>query len=154
EDVRKLDGPFIAFWNFNHFLVVEGFDAKRAYLNDPAIGRRTVTFEEFDQAFTGVVLLMEPGPDFVRKGRPPSTIRALVQRLRGSARDVIFCIGSGLLLVAPGLAVPMIVQVFVDGVLIAGRRDWLRPLLLGLVLMALLQIALTLLQLRYLRELR
>jgi NHLM bacteriocin system ABC transporter peptidase/ATP-binding protein len=154
EDVRKLDGPFIAFWNFNHFLVVEGFDSKRAYLNDPAIGRRTVTFEEFDQAFTGVVLLMEPGPEFERKGRPPSTVRALVQRLRGSSRDVVFCIGSGLLLVAPGLAVPMLVQVFVDGVLIAGRRDWLRPLLLGLVLMALLQIALTLLQLRYLRELR
>ncbi|MBI3844234.1 MAG: NHLP family bacteriocin export ABC transporter peptidase/permease/ATPase subunit [Planctomycetes bacterium] len=154
EDVQKLPGPFIVFWNFNHFLVVEGFRKGRAYLNDPASGRRTVSLEEFDQAFTGVVLCMEPGPDFEKKGRPPSTIRALSRRLRGSERDLAFCIVAGLLLVAPGLAVPMMTQVFVDGVLIAGRRDWLRPLLLGLALMAVLQIVLRLLQLRYLRELR
>src|SRR5262249_32071669 len=97
---------------------------------------------------------MEPGPEFERKGRPPSTVDALLRRLRGSSRDLGFAIAAGLLLVAPGLAVPMLMQVFVDGVLVAGRRDWLRPLLLGLALMAVLQIRLRFPQLRYLRELR
>jgi ATP-binding cassette subfamily C protein len=153
-DVQKLKPPFIVFWNFNHFLVVEGFHNGRAWLNDPAGGRRSLSIEEFDEGFTGVVLHMEPGPEFRRGGREPSTLRALVARIRGSGIDLAFCILAGFLLVAPGLSVPMLTQVFIDQVLVEQRRDWLRPLLLGLAFMALLQIVLRLLQLRYLRELR
>ena len=154
DDVQKLEAPFIVFWRFNHFLVVEGFRGGRAYLNDPASGRRSVSLDEFDDAFTGVVLYMEPGPDFRKGGRKPSTARALVGRLGGSLRDLTFCVVAGFLLVTPGIAVPMLTQVFVDGVLVERREDWLRPLLIGLALMAALQIVLRLLQLRYLRELR
>jgi ATP-binding cassette subfamily C protein len=153
-DVQKLKPPFVVFWNFNHFLVVEGFHDGRVRLNDPASGRRGVSLAEFDEAFTGVVLIMEPGPEFRRGGREPSTLRALATRIRGSGRDLAFCVIAGFLLVAPGLSVPMLTQLFIDQVLIDGRRDWLRPLLLGLAFMAVLQVLLHVLQLRYLRELR
>jgi len=153
-DVQKLPTPFIVFWNFNHFLVVEGFRRGRAYLNDPAGGRRSIPLDEFDESFTGVVLLMEPGPEFERGGREPSVAIALRERLHGFTRDLAFCVTAGFLLVAPGLAVPMMTKVFVDEVLIERNDHWLRPLLLGMLLMATLQIALRFLQLRYLRELR
>ena len=81
--VQQLRPPYVVFWNFNHFLVVEGFRKGRVYLNDPASGPRMVSLEEFDQAFTGVVLVMEPGPDFTTGGRKPSTILALRDRSRG-----------------------------------------------------------------------
>jgi ATP-binding cassette subfamily C protein len=154
ENVGELKPPFIVFWNFNHFLVVEGLRGDRVLINDPAGGRRSVSFREFDEGFTGVVLYAEPGPEFERGGRKPSPTAALSTRLRGAFRDLAFSVTAGFLLVTPGLAVPMLTQVFIDEVLVRGRHDWLRPLLLGLALLAVLRLALRYLQLKYLREMR
>ena len=43
--------PCIIHWNFNHFVVLDGFKGKKAILNDPARGRVEVTMEEFDESF-------------------------------------------------------------------------------------------------------
>ena len=150
HELEKYKVPYIVFWNFNHFLVVEGFDRRRVYLNDPAMGPRTVSYEEFDHSFTGVLLTLEPGTAFKRGGREESLWAGLAERLSGSSRGLLFCVFAGLLLVVPGLAVPVFSKIFVDDYLVAGHTSWLVPLLLGMVLAALLQAALTWLQQTYL----
>lgn len=146
--------PCIVFWNFNHFLVVEGWGRDRVYLNDPATGPRTISLREFDESYTGVVLVMEPAAGFQQGGRNPSILWALWQRLRGSTGAIAYCILAGFLLVLPGLAVPAFTQIFVDNVLVQGRFDWLRPLLIGLAITAVFRAWLNWLQLRYLRRLK
>ena len=123
ETLQALCYPAIVFWNFNHFVVVEGFRRGQVYINDPATGPRTVSLTEFDHAFTGVVLVMEPGPNFTPVGQPPSVLRGLYTRLRGSSGVLTYCVMAGFLLVVPGLTVPMLLQVFVDQVLLAGLED-------------------------------
>jgi len=153
EPLKELLPPYIVFWEFNHFLVVEGLSKHWVFLNDPATGPRKVSWEEFDQGFTGVVLLMEPGPEFEEGGRKPSTILALIDRLRGSFGAILYCILAGFLLVLPGLAIPVFSQIFVDQVLVENRTAWIRPLILGMMLTTVFRGILTLLQLRYLRKL-
>jgi NHLM bacteriocin system ABC transporter peptidase/ATP-binding protein len=153
EDLQTIKPPFIVFWNFNHFLVVEGFAGKTVYLNDPGTGPRTVSFDEFDQAFTGVILVMEPAPEFKKGGRKKGILIALASRLQTSRQAIIFCLIAGLLLTIPRLAVPAFTQVFVDEILVENRIEWLRPLLLGMVLAALLRGFLARLRLTYLRRL-
>jgi len=146
--------PCIVFWNFNHFLVVEGWGRNCVYLNDPATGPRSVSLQEFDESYTGVVLVLEPGAEFRRSGKKRSLLRALAERLQGSEGAIAYCILAGFLLVIPGLAIPALTQMFVDGVLVHDRQAWLRPLLLGLLITAGLRGWLTWLQLRYLRRLK
>lgn len=154
EALQQLRCPYIVFWNFNHFLVVEGWGRDRVYLNDPSTGPRTISFQEFDEAYTGIVLVMEPGNEFRRGGRKPSLALALWQRLQSSWGAIAYCVLAGLLRVIPGLAIPILTQVFVDQILVEERQDWLRPLLLGMLIIASLRGCLTWLQLRYLRRLK
>jgi NHLM bacteriocin system ABC transporter peptidase/ATP-binding protein len=153
ESLKPLPLPLIVFWNFNHFLVVEGFGKGKVFLNDPASGPRTVTDEEFDQSFTGVVLICQPGPDFKKEGKDgASLLPALGRRLSGSATGLAYVAVAGLALVALGLVIPAFARVFVDNILVNGQ-DWVVPLLVGMGLTALLRAAVTWLQQYYLLRL-
>nr|AVH79638.1 ABC transporter related [Nostoc sp. PCC 8009] len=154
EKLQDLRPPYIVFWNFNHFLVVEGFGKQRVYLNDPATGPRTVSLQEFDEGYTGVVLVMEPSPEFVKGGRKPSITVSLWSRLKGVFGALIYCLIGGFFLAIVGLLIPVFSQVFVDEILIEQRQHWLRPLLLAMIITAIFQGLLTLLRLKYLRRLK
>ncbi|MDY7094800.1 MAG: NHLP family bacteriocin export ABC transporter peptidase/permease/ATPase subunit [Acidobacteriota bacterium] len=151
--LRALPMPVILHWNFNHFLVLEGIQDGKVYLNDPSTGPRTVTEEELDQSFTGVVLTFEPGPEFRREGSPPRLLPALRKRLQGAGAGLVFVFLAGLALVIPGLAAPVYSKVFIDSVLLDQHLAWLQPLLLLLGATALLLGGLTWLQQEYLLRL-
>jgi NHLM bacteriocin system ABC transporter peptidase/ATP-binding protein len=152
--LRELPLPMIVFWNFNHFLVLEGLKKGKVYLNDPAMGPRTVSEEEFDQCFTGVVLTFEPTGEFRKGGVKPSLFRALGHRLAGSKSAVAYVFLAGLFLVIPGLLIPAFSQIFVDGVLIGKSSRLIPALILGMALTALLRAGLTWLQESYLLRLQ
>ena len=153
EAISTLTLPAIVFWNFNHFLVVEGCSRGRVYLNDPAVGPRTVTEDEFEEGFTGVVLVFEPGPDFRREGTKPSIWGALRERLRGSETGLLYVVLVSLALAMIGMIIPLFTKVFVDSYLAAGRSDLVMPLLVGMGLTAVAQAALTWLERRHLLRL-
>jgi NHLM bacteriocin system ABC transporter peptidase/ATP-binding protein len=138
-DLAALKPPYIVFWNFNHFLVVEGFGHGKVYLNDPAVGPRAVTEEEFDLSFTGVVLTFSPSPTFKPGGEKPSILRALARRLPGSRLTLLYVVFATLALVLPNIVVPVFSRVFVDSLLIGGKRDWLKPLLLAMAITAIVK---------------
>jgi ATP-binding cassette, subfamily C, bacterial len=154
EILQQQECPYMVFWNFNHFLVVEGFSQKRVYLNDPATGPRSVSLKEFDMSFTGVVLCFEPNSKFKKGGRKPNIILSLWKRLQGTLGALIYCMVAGLLLTLVNLAIPVFSQIFVDEILVQGRQDWLQPLLLGMTIAVAFQGILTLMRLRYLRYLK
>ncbi|MBD2483839.1 NHLP family bacteriocin export ABC transporter peptidase/permease/ATPase subunit [Planktothrix sp. FACHB-1365] len=153
DDLKTVSPPYIVFWNFNHFLVVEGLGKNRVYLNDPASGKRTVSLEEFRQAYTGVVLIFERGTQFKKIGKKPSIVRTLSSRLKSSGWAIAYCLIAGLLLTIPRLAIPAFSQVFIDEILVQNRIDWLRPLILVMLFAAIAQGLLAKLRLFYLRRL-
>ncbi|MBC8165429.1 MAG: NHLP family bacteriocin export ABC transporter peptidase/permease/ATPase subunit [Bryobacteraceae bacterium] len=144
--LRDLRPPFIVFWNFNHFLVVEGFGRKKVYLNDPATGPRTVTLEEFDVSFTGVVLTFERTETYRRLGRPRSVMLALKRRLAGNRLAFAFVLLATLSLALPNLLIPVFSRVFIDDYLVAGKQAWVKPLLVAMALTLIVKALVTWLQ--------
>jgi NHLM bacteriocin system ABC transporter peptidase/ATP-binding protein len=148
-DLATTTLPAIAFWNFNHFVVVEGANRSGAWINDPANGPRHVPWSDFDQAFTGVVMTFVPGPDFEPSGSEPSLVRGLASRLRGARGALAMCLLAGLGLIVPGLALPAFLQVLVNDVLAPTNRHGngiIVGLIGGLLLAAVVSAALTWIQ--------
>jgi NHLM bacteriocin system ABC transporter peptidase/ATP-binding protein len=144
--LREMPLPMIVFWNFNHFLVVEGFGKKGVYLNDPAEGRRWVEDDEFDESFTGVVLVFEKEPTFQKGGEKPSVFRMLASRLKGSRMALLYLMLATFGLAIPNLVIPVFFKIYVDNLLVSGLASWLAPLLLAMTVTAIVKALLTLLQ--------
>lgn len=145
-ELADLPLPIIVFWNFTHFLVVEGVGRGRFYLNDPATGPRTVSEQEFDESYTGVVLVFAPGPEFEPGGVRRSLLTALRHRLHGFATLLSIALALSILLVVPGLALPVLIRAFVDHVLVRHSTSWIAPVLIGLAAIAVARGVLTWLQ--------
>lgn len=126
--------PVILFWDFNHFLVFEGFFGNRVALNDPALGPRTVSLEEFDTSYAGIALVIEPGPTFKRGGRTPSIWPILWRRLTSEAFGAGFVLLAGLLLILPKLVMPIFAQIYMDEIIGNAISSWLKPMLWAMAL--------------------
>ena len=124
-DLKKMPMPCIIHWNFNHFVVLEGFSGKNVYLNDPAVGRRKLTFEELDDSFTGVVMTFKKTDAFVKEKKKGRVMSFIKNRVKDQIPVLLKLLYIGLLLVLPGLILPVLSQVFIDDVLGKGYQDWL-----------------------------
>jgi len=145
--------PVIIFWEFNHFLVLEGFVGNKVMLNDPALGPRSVTFEEFDNSYTGIVLTFEPENNFVKDGKAPSVWPLVFNRLIVEPWPVAFITLTGLILILPQLILPIFSQIYIDEVLNNSMSEWLKPMLFAFAITIVFQTILKNIQLLATRKL-
>ena len=138
DALRQLKGPAILFWNFNHFVVFEKFKRKSVIINDPATGRRVVDSDEFDEAFTGVVLTFEPTESFKPGGEKPGIWSRLKKRLGGLASIFTFLGFLSFLFLIPGFIYPTFSRFFVDDILVKNSLDHLKPLIFAMVVSCLI----------------
>ena len=127
--LRKKEFPLILFWEFNHFLVMEGFQGDTVYLNDPAMGRRTVSWEEFQESYTGVYMKITPGEEFKKEGERYSVVKAIAAKLMEDKWALAFLMVLGACMVLPGLAVPVMGQIFIDDIFSLKHPEWIKKLL-------------------------
>ncbi|AET69240.1 NHLM bacteriocin system ABC transporter, peptidase/ATP-binding protein [Desulfosporosinus orientis DSM 765] len=132
--LRNIVLPAIIHWNFNHFVVLNGFTKDKVILNDPARGTVKVSFEEFDQSFTGIVLRFEKTESFVAEGKPKSVLGFAKKRLRGTATAFAFVILTGILTAGIGMITPLFTKVFMDHILSGKNPEWLSLFIIAMTL--------------------
>ncbi|TDO95270.1 NHLM bacteriocin system ABC transporter peptidase/ATP-binding protein [Halanaerobium saccharolyticum] len=153
EKLRNRKEPAIIFWNYNHFLVFEAYHNGKFYLNDPGVGPRQVNSEEFNKAFTGIALFFEKAKEFEKGGNKKSTVKSLLKRLEASKLALFNIFFISLMLVIPGLLIPIFSRIFIDEILIKNNIDWRSALLFGMIGTAFFRGLLTWFQQHYLLKL-
>ena len=151
DQLEKMAFPLILFWQFSHFVVLEGFDGHNFYLNDPATGKRRLTKEAFIRGYSGIALCFERGPDFKPGGEPPNLFRRLGALLTGFWGVLSGTLACGLMLTLLTLFIPVSLGAFVDNVL-KNQGAW-SGLVAALMGGGILVYILTLLKHRFLKRL-
>ena len=141
-DALKENGQFpcIIHWNMNHFVVLNGFRGKYVYINDPARGKVRISLEEFDQSFTGVVLVPVPSDTFEPGGRQKSTLSFARKRLKGAGALVFFVMLTTAISYLFGIINSVTSRIFMDRLLTGINREWLGPFTMALMLIAAIQL--------------
>ena len=141
--------PCIIHWDFNHFVVLNGFRGGKAYLNDPAKGAYSVSLEKFDESFTGICLQFEPTEAFVPSGKPKSMMSFAAKRLKGTGTAIAFTVLTGIVAALMGFVQPAFSRVFLDHLLSGSDLEWTTPFLLFLGAFNLIEIIMSALQAVY-----
>jgi ATP-binding cassette subfamily C protein len=142
HDIKMLDKcplPTIIHWNFDHFVVYEGRIGKYYYINDPAVGRRRVDFDEFNRNFTGVVLILTPTKEFVEKSQENPVVSFLVRSLQRGVGGIAAAFFLSILQILPTLLIAFSSKVFIDYILVKNMAYWLIPLTMLLASCVVLQ---------------
>lgn len=147
--VKEGSFPCIIHWGFNHFVVLNGFKNNKAYLNDPARGEVTVSMSEFDDQFTGVCLICEPGKDFVPSGKPKSVWQFAERRLKGGGAAIVFAVLTGVIASLIDVINPGFSKVLIDRLLSGKSPSWANAFIILLSALTLIKIVLSFIQTEY-----
>ncbi len=140
--------PCIIHWNFNHFVVLNGFKGNKAYLNDPAKGTYAVPMETFDKSFTGICLMFEPSETFEPGGKQKSMIDFARKRLKGAAPAIVFTVLTSIIAALIGIIQPAFSRIFLDRLLTGHNPTWVMPFIGALALLSFVQIIVNLVEIK------
>ena len=124
--------PCIVFWEFNHFIVVNGFKNGKVYVNDPARGRIKMSMDRFDEGFTGVVLMFEPSEDFEPSGSPFKISSFIKERLEGTGQAIAFSVITSVIIAISGIILSGYSRIFLDKILTGNNPRWFIPFIASL----------------------
>ena len=150
-ETLKKEGKFpcVIHWNFNHFVVLNGFRGNKAVLNDPAKGTYTVPMSTFDDSFTGICLLFEPTEGFVPEGKPQSMLGFARKRLVGAGAAVAFVTLTAVISSLLGIITPAFSRIFLDRLLTGKNPEWLVPFTVALAGISVVQLVVAWIQAVY-----
>ena len=140
DSIHEVPLPAIIHWNFNHFVVLNGFKKNKAVLNDPARGTVEVSMEEFDKAFTGVVLALQPTEKFEKGGKRKSVMSFVRERLKGTLMPFLFVFTTTLLATIIGIIDPAFKRIFMDRILGGKNPEWLYPFIIAMSVLIFIQL--------------
>jgi len=130
--LKELVLPAILFWENNHFVVLEKVERDSFTIVDPGSGRRRLKLEEFSAQYTGYVLILYPGADFVYKKRSNVwlSFSYLITDRPGKFIRILLLT---MLLQLFTVGMPVIIQYAIDTIIVPMNKGLLNLFLSGVI---------------------
>lgn len=146
------ESPGIIWWNHNHFLVLEKIVNDRFYLVDPASGRYSVNKNDFQDAYSGLILTFFPSASFKEAGHEENPLQSFSPHLLSYKYSILFLFCIALAMLIPSLASPGLSGAFVDSFLQNKKYNLGIPIVWLSIFVALLSSLLSLVELKTVRR--
>jgi ABC-type bacteriocin/lantibiotic exporter with double-glycine peptidase domain len=154
EQLKNLSFPGIAFWNANHFIVVEGYKSGKFIVKDPAAGPRKIKEQDFMKSFSGVYIGFETTSAFKPGGIKPNPLLKIYERIKGEEKVIIAAAILGLVGVIPGVFIAVVSGEFVEQVFVHEKSNWVNPMLWMIGVSAVFSYLVTLIRQNIVRDLQ
>lgn len=126
--------PWIAHWQGIHYVVVYRVKGDRILIADPAIGKRSLSQEEFQANWTGYALLLEPTAQLATTPTEKNSLGRFWGVLWPYRSLLLQIILASILLQVFGLITPLFTQIILDRVVVNKSLPTLNVFAIGLVL--------------------
>lgn len=146
DELTDFSYPLIAYWNFNHYVVIKKIYKNKVFLNDPAHGAMVVSMDEFDKAFTGIILQITPTNSMIKINKKNSIKSFMRQWFAGFYLAFLFLLLCLFLITLIPYLNAIWLNIFVDECLIAKNFSWLPYIIILTLLSAILLISVTFMQ--------
>jgi ATP-binding cassette subfamily B protein RaxB len=123
--LRTLRLPVVLHWVFNHFVVLIKADGNSLTILDPAMGRRSLSYQEFGRFYTGVAVefsKIKASSSLGKKVRLPLT--TLFRSIDGLKSNAAVAVTLSLAVQGALLVQPLFLQLVLDKGVNAGNRGF------------------------------
>lgn len=125
----------------HHYVVIYKINKHKIRIMDPADGKLLVKkLNDFREEWTGVLVLLAPGDNFVRGNQKISLYRRFYKLLQPHRAVLVQTLFGAVIYTLLGLSMSVFVQKIVDFVLVDGNRNLLNLMSVGMFIILFLQI--------------
>lgn len=155
DHLEKVDLPAVAHYEGNHFVVIYKQKNNKVWIADPAVGKYTLTKEEFSTKWNGVVLVLKPTEYLFQKNEMTEEVEGQLKHrktvfrkfylssFKESKKLIRDILVSTAFLQVLGLAIPFFTQAIIDRVLVSNNTKLLYAILIGMIAVFVSQVVLT-----------
>ncbi len=147
DKLKKIPLPALAHLitkqGLHHYVVIYRISKRHIVIMDPADGEmHKVTVETFTKQWTGIVVLILPGKDFMTGNYKVSNLKRFLQLLQPHRGAMVQALIGSLLYTILGLSTSIFIQKIVDFILIDGNLKLLNLLSVIMIILLIFQLAL------------
>ncbi len=125
SELKLLRQPVIAYWNFSHYVVINGFSGNKVSINDPACGHRLVDMDEFDKSFTGIIIVITPTKNIIRQTSENILFKLFRQWIKKYYKEILFIMICLLISAVIPLLQTNLSTLFINYCIIYSNQDWI-----------------------------
>lgn len=126
--------PWIAHWQGDHYVVVYQSKRGRVLIADPAVGKRSITIQEFQANWTNYALLLEPTDRLYTTETPKASLGRYFNTLYPYRSLIFQVVFVSVLIQLFGLVTPLLTQIILDRVIVQKSLTSLNVFAIGLLL--------------------